>query len=129
MPDCHSCPNDGKGDRACIECKGPSDTNHGGQCFVSVEAAVNIKAPELVPTDELDLDPCCCDAVRRILSVFIDINDLDRSLVCHILAGGTPTSWARSRFVTKQSAFTRIKRIIDIHPEFKSILIKRIICV
>ena len=124
MPDCHDCANNGTGDSVCIKCKGPSETNHGGQSFVPLDEAINMKIIELVPTSELDLEPCCCDAVRRVLAVFININDLDRSLVCHVLAGGTPTTWARSRFVTKQSAFNRIKRIIDLHPEFRTVLLK-----
>lgn len=37
MPECHKCPHDGKGDRACLKCSVSLDTKN-GQNFVSVDA-------------------------------------------------------------------------------------------
>ena len=124
MPDCHICPHDGKKSSACYSCTGPSDNNNKGQCFVSADLIFGLTAPVITPTPDLDLKPCCCDAVRRMMSIFIDMNDIDRTLVFHVLDGGTPTSWAKERGVTKQSAFARIKRLLNQHNALKSILVK-----
>lgn len=124
MPDCHSCPHDGKKDQACIECTGPCNNNNGGQTFVSADLIFNLTAPTVAPTPELNLNPCCCDAVRLMMSMLLNTNDVDRTLIFHVLCGGTPTSWAKERGVTKQSAFARVKRIVGQHPPMKSILVK-----
>lgn len=38
MPECHTCEWNGRATRHCISCKGPSETNHHGQTFVSLDA-------------------------------------------------------------------------------------------
>lgn len=124
MPECHNCPYDGKGAPECIDCKGPPDTNHQGQTFVSVDAVFGLATPTLTSTADLDLKPCCCDAVRQMLAIFVVMNDTDRLLVCYVLRGGTPTAWARSRGLTKQSAFQRVKRLVKTYPWLKNILTK-----
>lgn len=124
MPECHNCPHDGKGSSECITCVGPSNNNNKGQVFVSADLVFNLIKPPPSSTPELDLNECCCDAVRRLMSVFIKMNDIDRTLVFYVLCGGTPTAWAKERNVTKQSAFARIKRLINNHPSLTSILVK-----
>lgn len=39
MPECHSCSENGKQSQACLACKGPADTNHRGQTFLSINAS------------------------------------------------------------------------------------------
>ncbi len=38
MPECHSCSHNGLSWLGCLRCKGPPDTNHKGQTFVSLDA-------------------------------------------------------------------------------------------
>ena len=38
MPECHSCSHNGLSWLGCLRCKGPSETNHKGQTFVSIDA-------------------------------------------------------------------------------------------
>ncbi len=73
MPECHSCSKNGLSWLGCLQCKGPSETNHKGQTFVSFDAGrergqtlgeceavssglFNEDPPREVDTDALDLD-------------------------------------------------------------------------
>ena len=68
MPECHGCPHDGKGSRACLKCAkadirrwkktGTPDTQHNdGKTHVSVdEVAGFIPAPEPTESDDASLD-------------------------------------------------------------------------
>ncbi len=38
MPTCHTCEFDGKGDDACLRCRGPAEPSHKGRTHISIDA-------------------------------------------------------------------------------------------
>lgn len=118
MPECHSCPKNGKRDRACLKCKGPADTNNKSQNMLHYQQAEDIelamKAPQRTP--ELNIPPCCADTARRLISEFRGLNCEQIALLCSALDGQSLSDFARARGVSRQAAFAAKKFLIEKRP-------------
>ena len=64
MPECHSCKHNGLSWPGCLRCKGPADTNHKGQTFVSLDAGSERGQTlgECEASEPFDLDKAVSDA-------------------------------------------------------------------
>jgi hypothetical protein len=132
MPECHKCPHNGQGSPFCLKCIGPSDSNHHGRTFVSldsghaaqtgaeVEAALKVEQQE--PQDDLiNLQACCADAVRRLVGFLARIEKADLSLLDWIGQGKSMYSWAKQHGVSRQAASSRYAMLCRKIPALKSV--------
>ena len=59
--------------------------------------------------------------LAKVADVFRTLTRPEFEIVAHLLNGGTMTSYARAKGLTKQTAFARIKALFKAHPVFRAI--------
>lgn len=118
MPECHNCPKNGQHSRDCIKCKGPAETNHKAQNMLHYQQAEDIELIMTPPqrTADLDIQPCCADVIRRLLSEFRGLNCEQLGLVCAVMDGKSLSDFARDRGISRQAAFMAKKLLIEKRP-------------
>ncbi len=130
MPECHHCPHNGTASPACLDCKGPPETNHKGKTWVSLDSG---EGPQTAAMVEAVMEPiqtagecggvamesCCADAARRLLAYLVGLSPTDLSLVLARVRGLPMAAWGRRYGVTKQGAQQRWRAIVRRHPEME----------
>ena len=114
MPECHTCPYDGKATRRCITCNGFEEKGRKGTCFVSIDALDGHQS-EIIPEIQVDWLPGCNTAMARAAAAMHAFLRLDRK-TCRLVSAymsspNTPLRVLakRMRFST-QAAHARLKK-------------------
>ena len=134
MPDCHKCKHNLKKHRACIKCKGPSETNHKGRShktldivnkhgdsWADAEASQAIIARNAKPV--VSASPEMLEAaafVDRLFRVDRKTYGIIRFLFLH---PGTPLRSVAKRFgISTQAAHHRLKELSITWPQLKQLV-------
>lgn len=139
MPECHRCrwntepPTEAK-EAACLECKGPPETNHKGKVFVSLDAdggrgrqtlAEAEIAMRRTEGEEVrgQLPDCCRKTALALLDYMDGLTAAEIKVLVAVAHGASLAEVARAAGVTRQAAHGRWKVIVGKFPELAAVLI------
>lgn len=122
MPDCHKCKWNGKGNKRCLKCKGPSmSPNHHGEIHISLEYLQNSQILNNRITKQRE------SKLAEFMRSWIHMNTKTRNLVSAIMANTTisQAAIARKLNVSRQAVHKNLVNIIKEHPTLKSVLTQK----
>lgn len=135
MPECHKCPYNGKGSAVCLTCKGPAETNHQGQTFVSIDAcsdggqslgevaAVLHREPDAdrmyVESVSDNIRDDAAEAARSVAFAFVSLSELEFYLVQRLMRGNNMAQIGKMQGMTRAAISARVKKLVEKHAVFK----------
>ena len=120
---CHKCPYNGKRSEMCFKCRDTLSTpQNSGRTFVSLDGGYgeNIAATEGLRVEHgsrLAVEPCCEDAVRKMLAVIMSLDDGQLSLFMGLMRGESLRGYARRVGIGKSTACKMLRLMVGGHPE------------
>lgn len=126
---CHNCRFDGKGDPACIACKGGDGISNKGHTFISIDAARDANAAQLImgrvacdyrPNEHThsrvnvpkEVLPYLEDAIRP----FTQLTDKDGLLVLAMMRGETLSDYSERTGAPFQTVYNRWRSLLKRNP-------------
>ena len=127
MPECHKCIHNGRRSSACITCKGPSEHNHHGRSFVSIDAGPPELTEDLCTHPSVDPEPEH-DSIS-IVSWFAGLTQRQReALICKLRDPQLSINEIGRQMGWSQRTISRdLQSIVNSIPETASSGIRRIL--
>jgi len=132
MPECHTCPHNGKHSRNCITCHGPSKTNHHGKSHVAFEAKdkdssqtyadVHVACDSYRAGRKIEASEACTNfAAFAVAWMHLD-RRTQRIFLVILLDHGSQTDVAKRLRMSPQAVNQRIKRALKTFPAFRHLV-------
>ncbi len=131
--ECGKCRFDGRGDRRCVVCQGPSDEpSHKGASHVSIDAMpdggtkiLQSRIDTSIPHAPLAMSEGESDVAHRVMAFFTALSLDEFALVKHLVAGGNLNTYASVNNKPRQYVWNTMKAMLGRFPEIRVLVKER----